>query len=188
MTKRIIILGASAAIAAALLSACASSGFAVATAENTKRAASFQDGLLEQAANDLTAINDCWVNVKKTTAGGGEGCVAMSIALRMTSSFLYAFLGKPEMGRVPAAPEEIAQSIVEKGMNFALMKFGIDAVRKVVDSGQLAQAQIASEGIAAASKPPLVVDKPVVVQVPLGSSVLPTEAAAPATTTTAATP
>lgn len=187
MTKRIIILCASAAIATALLSACESSGFAVATAENTKRTTSFQDGMLEQAANDLTAINDCWVNMKKN-GQGGESCVGLSIALRMTSSFLYAFLGKPEMGRVPAAPEEIAQSIVEKGMNFALMKFGIDAVRKVVDSGQLAQAQIASEGIAAASKPPLVVDKPVVVQVPMGSSVLPTEAAAATTTPAVATP
>jgi hypothetical protein len=174
MTKRIIILGASAAIAAALLSGCASSGFAVATAENTKRTTSFQDGLLEQAANDLTAINDCWVNVKKTASGTGEGCIGMSIALRMTSSFLYAFLGKPEMSRVPASPEEIGQAILEKGMNFALMKFGIDAVRKVVDSGQLAQQQIASEGIAAAQKPPLVVDNPVIVQVPMGSSVVPT--------------
>lgn len=176
--KRLISLALVAA--AAMLSGCASSGFAVATAENTKRTTSFQDGMLEQAANDLTAINDCWVNIKKTATGNGEGCVAMSIALRMSSTFLYAFLGKPEMGRVPAAPEEIAQSILEKGMNFALMKFGIDAVRKVVDSGQLAQAQIASEGIAAAQKPPLVVDKPVVVQVPMGSSVVPT-AQAPAT-------
>jgi hypothetical protein len=170
--KRIIILAACAAMAAALLSACASSGFAVATTENTKRTTSFQEGMLEQAANDLTAINDCWVNMKKN-GQGGESCVALSIALRMTSTFLYAFLGKPEMGRVPAAPEEIAQAIVEKGMNFALMKFGIEAVRKVVDSGQAAQAQIASEGITAASKPPLVVDKPVIVTVPAGSAVLP---------------
>lgn len=175
--KRLISLALVAA--AAMLSGCASSGFAVATAENTKRTTSFQEGMLEQAANDLTAINDCWVNMKKN-GQGGESCVALSIALRMTSTFLYAFQGKPEMGRVPAAPEEIAQSIVEKGMNFALMKFGIDAVRKVVDSGQLAQAQIASDGIAAAQKPPLVVDKPVVVQVPMGSSVVPT-AQAPAT-------
>jgi hypothetical protein len=171
-TVRITIVGASAAIAAALMSACANSGFAVATAENTKRTTSYQEGFLEQAANDLTAINDCWVNMKKN-GQGGESCVGMSIALRMTSSFLYAFLGKPEMGRVPAAPEEIAQAIVEKGMNFALMKFGIDAVRKVVDSGQAAQAQIASEGIAAASKPVQVVDQPVLVTVPEGSAVLP---------------
>ena len=150
---------------AALASGCANSGFQKATEANTARATAYQEGFLEQAANDLTAINDCWVNVKRTQAGTGEGCIGMSIALRMSSTFLYAFLGKPEMGRVPAAPEEIVQSVVEKGMNFALMKFGIDAVRKVVDSGQLAQAQIASEGIAAASKPPLIIE-PFVVEVP----------------------
>lgn len=170
--------------AMALLSGCANSSFNKAVDTNTQRQESYLDGYLEQAANDLTAINDCWTNVKKANADS-MGCMMMSMALRMTNTFLYAFLGKPDMTRVPAAPEEIVESILTKSMKFAITKYGFDAVRKVVESGQVAQAQIASEGIAAASKPPLVVDKPVVVTVPAGSSVLPTT---PAPTAPVATP
>lgn len=180
------------------LTGCANSGFAVATAANTARGDSYMEGYLEQAANDLITINTCFLQAGKTnvnvTASDGSPvlvgaimqmmgqfqCTSMAQSLRLANTFLYAFLAKPEMSRVPAAPEEIVQSIVKDGMKFALMKFGITAVTKVVESGQAAQAQIASEGITAASKPPLVVDKPVIVTVPAGSAVLPTTPAVPA--------
>jgi hypothetical protein len=177
--------------AVAFLTGCANSGFAVATQANTARQESFNEGFLEQASTDMLAINACFLRAGKLSFGAGEStpagmgammssmqqsqCTMMAQSLRLVNTMLYAFLAKPELGRVPAAPEEIVQTIVEKGMKFALMKFGIGAVQKVVESGQVAQAQIASEGITAAQKPPLVVDKPVIVQVPAGSSVLPTE-------------
>jgi hypothetical protein len=176
-----------------ILTGCANSGFAVATQANTARQANFEDGFLEQAATDMLAINACFLRAGKIVVTSGDGtpvglgaimsamqqsqCTMMAQSLRLVNTMLYAFLAKPELSRVPAAPEEIVQSIIKDGMKFALMKFGIGAVQKVVESGQVAQAQIASEGIAAAQKPPLVVDKPVIVQVPLGSSVVPTEAA-----------
>lgn len=191
-------------VAAALsLAACAQmgAGFHKATDANTSRLAHYQDNLLLQAENDLTAINGCYLRaagyiVKSSSgapvaAGGGflellkvgeptssEGCTVMATALRTQSNMLTAFapfMGQALMSRVPAAPEEILQSLAEKGMQFSLMKYGVEAVTKVVASGQLAQTQIAQSGITAASKPPLVVDKPVVVTVPAGSSVLPTE-------------
>lgn len=175
----------------AVLTGCANSGFAVATKANTDRASEYGDGFLEQAANDMLVVNQCFLTAArgsitvKSSDGSPVGigsmlqmmaqfqCTSLAQALRMTNTFLYAFLAKPEMSRVPAAPEEIVQSIIKDGMKFALMKFGITAVQKVVESGQVAQAQIASEGITAASKPPLVVDKPVIVTVPAGSTVLP---------------
>lgn len=149
--KRIVILFISAAITAAMLSGCANSSFNKAVDTNTQRQQDYLDGYLEQAANDLTAINDCWVNVKKTNAES-VGCMMMSMALRMTNTFLYAFLGKPDMTRVPAAPEEIIESVLTKSMKFAITKYGFDAVRKVVESGQVAQAQIAQASISAQSQ------------------------------------
>lgn len=171
--KRTLMKFAALVALAVAATGCANSSFNKAVDTNTQRQQDYLDGYLEQAANDLTAINDCWTNVKKANSDS-MGCMMMSMALRMTNTFLYAFLGKPDMTRVPAAPEEIVESILTKSMKFAITKYGFDAVRKVVESGQVAQAQIASEGIAAASKPPLVVDKPVIVTVPAGSSVLPT--------------
>ena len=159
-----------------VLTGCANSGFAVATAANTSRGEIYTDGYLEQAVNDMLAINARFLKAGKITVTSGDGspvgigamlsimqqsqCTMLAQSLRIVNTMLYAFLAKPEMGRVPAAPEEIVQSILKDGMKFALMKFGIGAVQKVVESGNLAQAQIASEGIAAAQKPPLVVDKP----------------------------
>jgi hypothetical protein len=185
------VLSASFLAAAALLTGCANSGFAVATKANTDRQSTYNEGFLEQATNDLLVINSCFLRTMRgdgVTSGSGSPvtlgqvlslmnafqCTSMAQTLRMTNTFLYAFLAKPDMGRVPAAPEEIAQSIVKDGMKFAIMKFGITAAWKAVESGNAAQAQIASEGIAAASKPPLVVDKPVIVTVPADSAVLPT--------------
>lgn len=196
-------------IAAALsLTACAQmgAGFHKANDENTKRLSHYQDNLLLQAEHDLTAINACYLRAAgyvqsaagPVKAAGGalnltltkvaepsssEGCTVMATALRTQSNMLTAFapfIGQALLARVPAAPEEIVQAVLKDGMQFALAKYGIEAVQKVVTNGQLAQAQVAQAGIDAASKPPLVVDKPVVVQVPAGSSVLPTNPA-PAT-------
>lgn len=157
------------AILMATLTLAGCSSFQIATEENTKRSISFAEGFLEQAANDLTTINMCWIAAIKSGTKG-DSCTNMAIALRLTNTFLYAFFAKPEQGRVPAAPEEILKSLVEKGMEFSLMKFGFQAVERIVSSGQLAQAQIAQ---AAINKPTEVIEKPVIVTVPEGSGVLP---------------
>lgn len=182
------------ALALALaLAGCANSGFAVATQANTDRGNYFQDSLLIQAANDLVAINDCYLHARgyarvTSTAnavhkigeptGDASACAVMAMGLRTQSNMLTAFapfLSKELMSRVPAAPEEIAADLAKFGVKASMLKFGIEKVSEVITSGQAANAQIAQAGIDAASKPPLVVDKPVVVQVPAGSSVLPTE-------------
>ena len=74
---------------------CANSSFNKAVDTNTARTQNYGEGFLEQAANDMTVVNDCWVNTKAKNADG-TGCMMMSMALRMSNTFLYAFLGKPE--------------------------------------------------------------------------------------------
>jgi len=185
---------------ALVLTGCASSGFAVATNANTSRATTFQDSLLIQAANDLTAINDCYLNARgyarvSGTAnavnkvgepvGDASTCTVMAMGLRTQANMLTAFapfLGEKLMSRVPAALEEIAADLAKFGVKASLLKFGVEKVSDVITSGQAANAQIAQAGIEAASKPPLVVEKPFVVQVPMGSAPLPTAPAAPVTT------
>lgn len=180
-------------VAAALaLSACAQmgAGFHKANDENTKRLNHYQDNLLLQSEHDLTAINACYLRatgyqrvegtknavIKVGEPTSSESCTVLAMGLRTQANMLTAFapfIGQALMARVPAAPEEILQSVLKDGMQFALAKYGIEAVTKVVTNGQLAQAQVAQAGIDAASKPPLVVDQPVLVTVPEGSAVLP---------------
>lgn len=130
-----------AALTILALTGCANSGFKQATEANTARANSFQENILLQAENDLTAINDCYIRQADKSA-----CTVMATALRTQSNMLTAFapfIAKELFQRVPAAPEEILQSIVKDGMKFALMKFGIDQVANVVTTGQLASFQAA---------------------------------------------
>jgi len=165
------------------LTGCASSGFNVATSANTDRANAYQENILLQAANDLAAINMCYLRASGYMVSGtgdpvqtgfgkvvkvGEpssdvGCTVMAMGLRTQSNMatLFApFIAQTVMSRVPAAPEEIAQSLIEKGLQFSLLKFGIESVSKVVSSGQAAQTQIATQGIAAAGKSPVILTIP----------------------------
>jgi hypothetical protein len=177
---------------AMFLTGCANSGFAKATEANTSRVSTFQENMLLQAANNLDSINSCYIRaagyarvnstenvlVKVGEPSNSESCTVMATALntQMNMGMLFSpFISKELMGRVPAAPEEIAENLLKFGIKASLMKFGIERVSDVITSGQAANTQIAAQGIEAASKPPLVVDKPVIVQVPLGSSVVPTE-------------
>jgi len=177
------------AAAALALSACASSGFQAATAANTSRADDYQLNILTQAANDLTAINDCYLRASGYVRGGAsgalqkvadapgssEGCTVMATALRTQSNmmtFMAPHIAQALMGRVPAAPEEIAADLAKFGVKAALMKFGVSRVSNVITSGQAAQTEIARAGIEAASKPPLIIE-PTVLSVPDGASVLP---------------
>lgn len=100
--------------------------------------------------------------------------------------------GRPTPNRNPTTGVEATQAVgttLVKSTAAAATAVGVanaaaDAFKGAAD----AQAQTASDGIAAAAKDPLVVEKPFVVQVPMGSAPLPAAAAAPTTTTTAATP
>lgn len=174
------------------LTGCANSGFAVATQANTDRGNYFLDTMLIQAANDLVAINDCYLHARgyarvsptSTTVhkigeptGDASACTVMAMGLRTQSNMLTAFspfLSKELMSRVPAAPEEIAADLAKFGVKASLLKFGVEKVADVITTGQAANAQIAQAGIEAASKPPLVVKEPVVITVPSGSAPLPT--------------
>lgn len=130
-----------AALTILALTGCASSGFNVATQANTNRADKFQENILLQAENDLTAINDCYLR-----QGDKASCTVMATALRTQSNMMTMFapfVAKELFQRVPAAPEEIIQSIIKDGMKFALMKFGIEQVSNVVTTGQLASFQAA---------------------------------------------
>lgn len=123
------------------LTGCASSGFNVATQANTNRADAFQENILLQADNDLTAINDCYLRQADKAS-----CTVLATALRTQSNMMTMFapfVAKELFQRVPAAPEEIIQSIIKDGMKFALMKFGIEQVSNVVTTGQLASFQAA---------------------------------------------
>ncbi|MBL8387025.1 MAG: hypothetical protein JNK17_02190 [Hydrogenophaga sp.] len=191
MMKRLFVWAALAASVA--LAGCSAltdgSGFKVATDANTARGDTYQENILLQAGHDLEAVNACYLRASGYARVSGtknavfkigeptsaEGCTVMATALRTQSNMLTAFapfIAQALMGRVPAAPEEIIESLLKDGMKFALMKFGVSAVTKVVESGQLAQAQIAQ---AAINKPTQVIEQPVLVTVPEGAAVLPTQ-------------
>jgi hypothetical protein len=175
-------------VAALALTACAQmgAGFHKATDANTARLAHYQDNMLLQADNDLAAINACYLHasgykrvtgtqnavVKVGEPSSPESCTVLAMGLRTQSNMLAAFapfVGQALLARVPASPEEIVQSILKDGMKFALTRFGIDAVTKVVTTGQLAQAQVAQAGIEAASKPPLIIE-PTIIEVPAATT------------------
>jgi leucyl-tRNA synthetase len=170
------------AAAAMALSAC--SGFKTATDANTSRADSYQLNILAQAANDLTAINDCYLLAsgyvravgtdnalqKVAEPGSDVGCTVMATALRTQSNmmtFMAPHIAQVLMSRVPAAPEEIAADLLKFGVKSALLSYGIDQVARVINSGQLAQAEIAQAGIAAAAKP---APNPILLTVPAGGA------------------
>lgn len=170
------------AAAALALTACSSSGFMKATEANTSRADDYQLNILTQASSDLTAINDCYLRAagfvrvggaapvlqKVGEPGSGEGCTVMATALRTQSNmmtFMAPHIAQALMGRVPAAPEEIAADLLKFGVKASLLKFGLNQVSSVITSGQAAQTEIAQAGIAAASKPPLIIE-PTFVEVP----------------------
>lgn len=130
-----------AAILALFLTGCASSGFNVATQANTSRADKFQENILLQAENDLTAINDCYVK-----NGDRNVCTTMATALRTQSNMMTMFapfVATSLFSRVPAAPEEILKSLAEFGIKASLMKFGIEQVSNVINTGQFAAYQTA---------------------------------------------
>jgi leucyl-tRNA synthetase len=189
MTMRTLFKTLALAGAALALTACASSGFQVATTANTTRADDYQLNILTQAENDLTAIHGCYLRAagyvrvggtvnalqKVSEPGSSEGCTVMATALRTQSNmmtFMAPHIAQALMGRVPAAPEEIAADLAKFGVKASLLKFGLDKVANVITSGQAAQAEIARAGIEAASKPPLIVE-PTVLTVPEGAAVLP---------------
>lgn len=200
MKTRRLALAALSAVSLAM-TGCKTS-FEQATTANTDRIKYYQDSLLIQAENDLTAVHDCFLRsagyarVQGTSraihkigepTSDAHGCTVMAMGLRTQANMLMAFspfISQVMQGRVPASPEEIASDLFKFGVKASLMKFGIEKTADVILSGQAANAQIAQAGIEAASKPPLVVDKPYVVQVPMGSAPLP----AAATTNTTATP
>jgi hypothetical protein len=183
MTMRTLFRSLALAGAALALSACANSGFQVATTANTTRSDDYQLNILTQAGNDLTAINDCYLRaagyVRMGDAGGlqkvGEpgsdvGCTVMATALRTQSNmmtFMAPHIAQALMSRVPAAPEEIAADLLKFGVKASLLKFGVEQVAGVITSGQAAQAEIAQAGIAAAAKP---APSPIVLTVPEGGS------------------
>ena len=83
--------------------------------------------------------------------------------------------GRPEKIREPATNGELATGLAKDIVTGAVVYGIAQQASGAIQRGQDNSAAVASQGIEAASKPPLVVDKPVIVQVPLGSSVVPVE-------------
>lgn len=130
----------------AMLAGCSfapKSGFHTATEANTSRFDGYRESILEQAVNDLTVINDCFVRSKDQGR-----CETMAGMLRTQSNMMTLmapFIAPAVFQGVPAAPEEIFASLAKEGMKFALMKFGIDRVTNLVSSGQYAAWQSAQQ-------------------------------------------
>jgi len=188
MIRRLMTVAAVAAIA--MLAGCSTftkdSSFEKATTENTARANTYQDNILLQAGHDLTAIHQCYLRAsgyvlvdgttnllqKIAEPASAEGCTVMAMGLRTQSNMLTAFapfMAQSLMSRVPASPEEIFQALAEKGMNFALMRFGIEQVSAVVNNGQAAAYQVASQAMA---KNPIILNPGVINNSPAGASML----------------
>jgi len=188
MIRRLMTVAAVAAIA--MLAGCSTftkdSSFEKATTENTNRVNTFQDNMLLQAANDLDAVHACYLRAsgyarvsgsgnavfKIGEPTGAEGCTVMAGMLRTQSNLLTAFapfLGQALMSRVPAAPEEIMKDLVEKGMKFALTRFGIEQVSAVISNGQAAAYQIAAQ---AQAKNPIMITPGLIHTSPEGASIL----------------
>lgn len=169
-----------------VLSACGSmgAGFHKANDVNSARATKHYDAMTAQSIQNLMAVDQCYL-----AAGGGRmlpdgtveltgskgdaaHCAVMSMGLQTTSTLMIAFapfIVTEMFSRVPDSPEEIMKDIVKMGFNFAVTKYGIDSVRSVVTSGQLASYRLAQ---AAMAKNPIVVNPSVINTSPDGASIL----------------
>ncbi|WP_288077878.1 hypothetical protein [Pseudomonas sp.] len=157
-------------IAAALIMAgCSTTDYAKGVQANVDTYKLFSDGQLSQQAS----IQACFqFNPNKSE------CSILAAGTNATQTLA----GQPAPIRIAKTNGEIFESVATVGMDKAVLIYGAKAVAGAFRSSQAANqaasaanAQTAAAGIEAASKPPLVVDKPVIVQVPAGSSVVPTE-------------
>lgn len=186
MFGRLVLMGAALAALAGCGTLTKDSSFEMATKENTARSNNFQDNLLLSQANDLDAVHACYLRAagyakvlgsansvyKIGEPSSAEGCTVMAGMLRTQSNMLIAFspfLGQALMTRVPAAPEEVLESLVKEGMKFSLMRFGFEKVASVITNGQAAAYQIASQSMA---KNPIILQPGVITGTPEGFGVL----------------
>ena len=164
------------AIAALFLAGCSTTDYAKGVQANVDTYKLFSDGQLAQHAS----IQSCF----QFNPNKGECTVALA-----STNAVQTLAGQPAPIRIAKTNGEIFESVATVGLEKSVLIYGAKAVAAAFKASQAstqaataANAQTAAAGIEAASKPPLVVDKPVIVTVPAGSAVLPVEAAAPAVT------
>lgn len=169
--KRLFII-----LAAALsLAACSTTDYAKGVQANVDSYKLFSDGQIAQQ----NSIKACYEHNPNKSE-----CSILAAGTNATQTLA----GRPDLIRIAKTNGEIFESVATVGMEKAVLIYGAKAVAAAFKASQAstqaataANAQTAAAGIEAAAKPPLVVDKPVIVQVPAGSSVLPTAPAATAT-------
>lgn len=156
------------ALAALFLAGCSTTDYAKGVQANVDTFKLFSDGQLAQQAS----IQACYTHNPNKSE-----CSILAAGTNATQTLA----GKPEAIRVAKTNGEIFESVANAGLDKAIYIYGAKAVASAFKASQAsnqaataANAQTAAAGIEAASKPPLVVDKPVIVTVPAGSAVLPT--------------
>jgi hypothetical protein len=153
-------------IAVALMStACAQmgAGFHKANDENTARTDKHYDSMISVAAQNLMAQDMCYLaaaggkmnvdgSIELTGKQGSDThCAVLAAGLQTTTTLMVAmapFIVTNMYARVPDSPEEILKDIVGMGFKFAITKYGIEAVTKVTNTGQLASYRLAQQSIA----------------------------------------
>ena len=144
------------------LSACTTTDFGKAVDANVGNYKHYSDGQIAQQQT----LQACYQHNPNKSE-----CSILAAGTNATQTLA----GRPDKIREPATNGELAASVTGKIVDGAIVYSVAKEAGKAISKGFDANSTTASEGIAAAQKPPLVVDKPVIVQVPVGSSVVPTE-------------
>ena len=144
------------------LTGCATADFGKAVDANVGNYKNYSDGQIAQQQT----LQACFQHNPNKSE-----CSILAAGTNATQTLA----GRPDKIRDPATNGELAASIGGKIVDGVIVGTIAREAGKAIGKGFDSNSTTASEGIAAAQKPPLVVDKPVIVQVPLGSSVVPVE-------------
>lgn len=144
------------------LGGCATADFGTAVEANRSNYKMYSDGQIAQQAT----LQACFVHNPDKSH-----CSILAAGTNATQTLA----GRPDKIREPATNGELATGIIKDVVTGAVVYGIAQQASGAIQRGQDNSAAISSQGITAASKPPLVVDKPVIVTVPAGSAVLPIE-------------
>jgi G:T/U-mismatch repair DNA glycosylase len=144
------------------LTGCATADFSKAVDANAGNYKNYSDGQIAQQQT----LQACFqFNPDKSQ------CAILAAG----TNAVQTLAGRPEKIREPATNGELATGLAKDIVTGAVVYGIAQQASGAVQRGQDNSASVASQGIEAASKPPLVVDKPVIVTVPAGAAVLPVE-------------
>lgn len=149
---------------AALLAGCAGGGYKQGVAGNVLQYREYSNVMHSQQ----NSLNSCF-NAAGQTKSSGD--LALCAVLAAGTNAQQTLAGQPAPIRIAKSPEEIAETIITRGLDAAVKIYGVKAVsdaviananalRDTAATGAAANAEIANAGIEAAAKPPLVVHTP----------------------------